>query len=180
MERKASPARPIHLLFAGEITRPDHLLPAPEIQTVTDPADFPVITLESLVLMKLMSNRREGSGSRSRHDRRPPDRRIMANQAAAGIGRPIEADPGHVGRLIVAVGAELIGAKTWGFFAANARHPCNDSATAEWNRRAHSRRSCTHPHECNPCSPLRARLEGATDPIFRVDDRPASVDLDSF
>jgi hypothetical protein len=47
----------VHLLFAGEKTRADHLLPAPEIQTVRDPADFPVVTLELLVLLKLMSNR---------------------------------------------------------------------------------------------------------------------------
>src|SRR5438876_4642382 len=49
-EGKASEA--VHLLFVGEKTRPDHLLPAPEIQTVDDPANFPVIALESLVLMK--------------------------------------------------------------------------------------------------------------------------------
>src|SRR3984893_1901076 len=54
------PTDAVHLLFAGEKTRPDHLLPAPEIQTVKDPADFPVIALESLVLMKLLSNRRKG------------------------------------------------------------------------------------------------------------------------
>lgn len=47
----------VHLLFAGEKTRADHLLPAPQIQTVTDPADFRVLILESLVTMKLMSNR---------------------------------------------------------------------------------------------------------------------------
>jgi hypothetical protein len=51
------PSEAVHLLLAGEKTRPDHLLPAPEIQTIQDPADFPVITLESLVAMKLMSNR---------------------------------------------------------------------------------------------------------------------------
>ncbi len=53
------PSEAIHLLFAGEKTRPDHLLPAPEIQTVVDPANFRVITLESLLVMKLMSNRRK-------------------------------------------------------------------------------------------------------------------------
>jgi hypothetical protein len=37
--------------------RPDHLLPAPEIETVDDPANFRVISLESLVVMKLMLNR---------------------------------------------------------------------------------------------------------------------------
>ncbi len=54
---EGKPSEAIHLLFAGEKTRPDHLLPAPEIQTVADPANFRVITLESLVIMKLMSNR---------------------------------------------------------------------------------------------------------------------------
>jgi hypothetical protein len=56
---EGKPSEAVHLLFAGEKTRPDHLLPAPEIQTVKDPANFPVIALESLVLMKLMSNRRK-------------------------------------------------------------------------------------------------------------------------
>jgi hypothetical protein len=56
---EGKPSEAIHLLFAGEKTRPDHLLPAPEIQTVSDPANFAVITLDSLVLMKLMSNRRK-------------------------------------------------------------------------------------------------------------------------
>jgi hypothetical protein len=53
------PSEAVHLLFAGEKIRPDHPLPAPEIQTVNDPANFPVLTLESLVLMKLLSNRRK-------------------------------------------------------------------------------------------------------------------------
>lgn len=56
---EGKPSEAIHLLFAGEKTRPEHPLPAPEIETVDDPAAFPVITLESLVLMKLMSNRRK-------------------------------------------------------------------------------------------------------------------------
>ena len=54
---EGKPSEAIHLLFAGEKVRPDHPLPAPEIQTVDDPANFRVIALESLVLMKLMSNR---------------------------------------------------------------------------------------------------------------------------
>jgi hypothetical protein len=54
---EGKPSEAIHLLFAGEKTRPDHPLPAPEIQTVEDPANFRVIALESLVEMKLMSNR---------------------------------------------------------------------------------------------------------------------------
>lgn len=53
------PSEAIHLLFAGERTRPDHLLPAPEIETVDDPANFRVLKLDSMLLMKLMSNRRK-------------------------------------------------------------------------------------------------------------------------
>lgn len=51
------PSEAVHLLFSGEKTRPGHPLPAPEIQTVSDPENFQVIAFESLVLMKLMSNR---------------------------------------------------------------------------------------------------------------------------
>jgi Uncharacterised nucleotidyltransferase len=54
---KGKPSEAVHLLFAGEKTRPDHLLPAPEIQIVKDAADFSVIALEPLIEMKLMSNR---------------------------------------------------------------------------------------------------------------------------
>jgi len=54
---EGKPSEAVHLLFTGEKTRSDHLLAAPEIQTTQDPANFRVITLESLVLMKLMSNR---------------------------------------------------------------------------------------------------------------------------
>jgi hypothetical protein len=54
---EGKPSEAVHLIFSGEKTRPDHLLAAPEIQTVDDPANFRVITLDSLVLMKLMSNR---------------------------------------------------------------------------------------------------------------------------
>jgi hypothetical protein len=54
---EGKPSEAVHLLFAGEKTRPDHPLPAPEIQTVNDPANFRVMALESLVAMKLMSNR---------------------------------------------------------------------------------------------------------------------------
>src|SRR6202790_4028231 len=54
---EGKPGEAVHPLFAGEKTRPDHLLPAPEIQTVNDPANFRVIALEALLAMKLMSNR---------------------------------------------------------------------------------------------------------------------------
>ena len=51
---QGKPSEAVHLLFSGEKTRPDHLLPAPEVKTVDDPANFRVILLESLVEMKLM------------------------------------------------------------------------------------------------------------------------------
>jgi Uncharacterised nucleotidyltransferase len=56
---EGKPSEAVHLLFAGEKTRPDHLLPAPEIVTVDNPENFRVITLDSLIEMKLMSNRRK-------------------------------------------------------------------------------------------------------------------------
>jgi hypothetical protein len=56
---QGKPREAVHLLFSGEKTRPDHLRPAPEIQTVSDPANFRVILLESLVKMLLVSNRAE-------------------------------------------------------------------------------------------------------------------------
>src|SRR5438105_13919678 len=54
---EGKPSEAVHLLFAGEKTRPDHLLAAPEIQTVETPDNLRVITLESLIVMKLMSHR---------------------------------------------------------------------------------------------------------------------------
>src|SRR4051794_4002909 len=54
---EGKPSEAIHILFVGEKSRPDHVLPAPEIETVRDPANFAVISLESLLVMKLMSNR---------------------------------------------------------------------------------------------------------------------------
>ena len=53
------PSEAIHLLFAGEKVRSDHSVSAPDIQTVVDPANYRVLTLESLVEMKLLSNRRK-------------------------------------------------------------------------------------------------------------------------
>jgi hypothetical protein len=55
----AKPSESIHLLFAGERVRPDHPLPSPDLSTIDDPAGFRVITLEALVHMKLLSNRRK-------------------------------------------------------------------------------------------------------------------------
>lgn len=55
----AKPSESIHLLFAGEKVRAEHPLPSPDLSTVDDPAGFRVITLEALVHMKLLSNRRK-------------------------------------------------------------------------------------------------------------------------
>jgi hypothetical protein len=54
---EGKPSEAVHLLFTGEKVRSDHLLPAPPIETELDAAKLPVLRLESLVLMKLMSNR---------------------------------------------------------------------------------------------------------------------------
>ncbi|MGE0607196.1 MAG: hypothetical protein AB7O62_08900 [Pirellulales bacterium] len=56
---QGKPSEAIYLLFAGEKTRLDHPLATPEIESVADPGNFRVITLDSLVTMKLMSNRRK-------------------------------------------------------------------------------------------------------------------------
>jgi hypothetical protein len=56
---QGKPSEAIHLLFSGEKTRPDHQFAAPDLDTVDNPAGYRVITLESLVVMKLMSNRRK-------------------------------------------------------------------------------------------------------------------------
>jgi hypothetical protein len=56
---EGKPSEAVHLLFAGEKTRPDHLLPAPEIQTADDPANYRVIALEPLIQIALVSNRNE-------------------------------------------------------------------------------------------------------------------------
>jgi hypothetical protein len=55
----AKPSESIHLLFAGEKVRAEHPLPSPDLATIDDPAGFRVITLEALVHMKLLSNRRK-------------------------------------------------------------------------------------------------------------------------
>ena len=47
----------IHIVFAGEKVRPDHVLPTPEITEAEAGPDFPVPTLDALVRMKLTSFR---------------------------------------------------------------------------------------------------------------------------
>jgi hypothetical protein len=52
-----NPAIAVHLIYCGRKYRQDNLLPAPEIETVDDPASIRIIKLESLVEMKLVANR---------------------------------------------------------------------------------------------------------------------------
>jgi hypothetical protein len=53
----AKPSESIHLIFAGEKVREDYSQPAPDITTIDDPAGFRVLMFDSLVQMKLLSNR---------------------------------------------------------------------------------------------------------------------------
>jgi hypothetical protein len=53
----AKPSESIHLLFAGEHLREGDPVAVPVIETVDDPAGFRVLTLQSLLQMKLLANR---------------------------------------------------------------------------------------------------------------------------
>lgn len=53
------PSGGVHLLFAGEKVRTDHVEPCPELDESERAADFQVVTLPALVRMKLMSWRRK-------------------------------------------------------------------------------------------------------------------------
>jgi hypothetical protein len=55
----AKPSESIHVLFAGECVREGDSLATPTIETIDDPAGFRVLTLPSLVQMKLTANRRK-------------------------------------------------------------------------------------------------------------------------
>ncbi len=56
-ESKARDA--VHLVFAGEKVRPEYLLPAPDVEECELSASFRLLSLESLVRMKLTSFRRK-------------------------------------------------------------------------------------------------------------------------
>ena len=53
----AKPSESIHILFAGEKVREDYVLPAPDVTEAERPTTFQVVPLETLVQMKLTSNR---------------------------------------------------------------------------------------------------------------------------
>ena len=49
----------VHLVFAAEVIRPEHPRPSPPVVLDPDESAFPLTHLESLVLLKLNSNRRK-------------------------------------------------------------------------------------------------------------------------
>jgi hypothetical protein len=51
------PSAGLHILFAGEKVRPEHVTPSPDVAEAEPAAEFKVVTLEALVVMKLNSNR---------------------------------------------------------------------------------------------------------------------------
>jgi hypothetical protein len=51
------PSEAVHLLYAGEKVRPDHLTLTPDVADSEPGAEFQVVALEALVQMKLNSNR---------------------------------------------------------------------------------------------------------------------------
>jgi hypothetical protein len=55
----AKPSEAIHLLFANEKVKAEYPYPSPDLKTVDNLADYKVIELEELIVMKLLSNRRK-------------------------------------------------------------------------------------------------------------------------
>ena len=51
------PLDAVHIVFAGEKVRPDHVLPSPDVVDSVPAAQFQVVTLDPLVKMKLNSYR---------------------------------------------------------------------------------------------------------------------------
>ena len=51
------PSGGVHLLYAGEKVRPEDVTPNPDVADSEPAAEFQVVTLEALVVMKLNSNR---------------------------------------------------------------------------------------------------------------------------
>jgi hypothetical protein len=47
----------VHIVIAGEKVRPEHLIQAPDVSDTANPGGFPVVSLQSLVRMKLTSFR---------------------------------------------------------------------------------------------------------------------------
>lgn len=47
----------VHIVFAGEKVRPEHLLPSPDVSESEQAPQFRVVALEALVRMKLIANR---------------------------------------------------------------------------------------------------------------------------
>lgn len=57
-KQNPNPRSAVHLVWAGEKVRPEYALPSPTLDDrETSACDLPVVSLESLVAMKLMPNR---------------------------------------------------------------------------------------------------------------------------
>lgn len=54
---QGKPSGGVHLLYAGEKVRPEHVTPSPDIAESERGAEFQVVSLDALVQMKLNSNR---------------------------------------------------------------------------------------------------------------------------
>ena len=59
MAPKVGRAKPFNILFAGEKVRPDDKHASPDLDESERAAEFQVATLEALVRMKLIANRRK-------------------------------------------------------------------------------------------------------------------------
>lgn len=51
------PSEGIHLLFAGEKVRPDDVVATPTMDETEETEQFPVVSLEGILRMKLLANR---------------------------------------------------------------------------------------------------------------------------
>lgn len=56
---KSGPRDAVHVVFSGELLKPNDALPTPEVDASEAAAAFRVVTLESLVIMKLTAYRRK-------------------------------------------------------------------------------------------------------------------------
>ena len=90
---EGKPSEAVHLLFAGEKTRPDHLLPAPGDSDRQGSGQLPRDRSRIPDHDEADVEPRQGSGARPGPDRRRADRSVVADETSAGIGGSIEADP---------------------------------------------------------------------------------------
>ena len=100
MAKKGKPSEAVHLLFAGEKTRPDHVLPGPKSKLLTIPRTFAAETRFTGADEADIGSARIRSHF-VRLDRCRSDRRVLAAQMPAGAGRALEAHFGYAGQVTV-------------------------------------------------------------------------------